>query len=256
MPGTDLDLLIHAARGAGPIALGYAHGALNIVDKGEGQGPVTAADLAVNAHLAGVLQGARPGYGWLSEESPDDAARLSRERVFIIDPIDGTRAFIEGNGNWAHSLAIAERGQVTAAVVYLPARDLMFTAALGQGAALNGEPIRTGAVKALGQATVLTAKPTMAPENWAKVPPFKRAFRSSLAYRLGLVAEGRFDAMLTLRPAWEWDIAAGSLIVAEAGGTAQDRTGGALRFNNPVPQQNGVVAANQSLARAIFAHLR
>ena len=255
MPESDLDLLVHAVRTSGPIALGYAKDALDIVDKGDNQGPVTAADLAVNTHLCQTLQSARPTYGWLSEETPDDTDRLSRDHTFIIDPIDGTRAFIEGNDNWAHSVAIAHKGAVTAAAVFLPARDLMFTAALGQGAHLNGAPITVSPEQELSFATVLTTKPTMAPENWTTTPPFKRAFRSSLAFRLSLVAQGRFDAMITLRPAWEWDIAAGALIVAEAGGRASDRTGAALTFNNAHPKQNGVLAANSVLNTAIQALL-
>jgi len=255
LPGSDLDLLIHAARTSGPIALGYARDALDIVDKGDNQGPVTAADLAVNAHLCEVLQSARPHYGWLSEETPDNKERLARDHAFIIDPIDGTRAFIEGNENWAHSIAIAHRGQVTAAAVFLPSRDLLYPASLGQGAYLNCTPITVTPEQELSFATVLTTKPTMNPDNWATNPPFKRAFRSSLAFRLSLVAQGRFDAMITLRPAWEWDIAAGALIVNEAGGHATDRTGAALTFNNPHPKQNGVLAANPTLNTAIRTHL-
>lgn len=256
MPATDLDLLIHAARTSGPIALAYTRDRLDIVDKPDGQGPVTAADLAVNAHLCDTLQSARPPYGWLSEETPDDTARLACDHCFIIDPIDGTRAFIEGNDNWAHSLAIAHKGQITAAVVYLPARDLLYTAALGMGAHLNGTPITTTPQTNLPQTTVLTTKPTMDPKNWTSQPPFKRAFRSSLAFRMSLVAQGRFDAMITLRPAWEWDIAAGALIVNEAGGHATDRTGADLTFNNPHPKQNGVLAANPALNTAIRGHLK
>ncbi len=235
--------------------MGYTRDALDIVDKADNQGPVTAADLAVNTHLNTILRTARPTYGWLSEETPDDTARLTHDTVFIIDPIDGTRAFIDGQDTWAHSLAIATRGAVTAAVVHLPVLDLMFAASLGGGATLNGAPLRPGTKDNLNAAEILTHKATMDARYWRRTPPFKRVFRSSLAYRLALVAQGRFDGMMTLRGAWEWDIAAGSLIVSEAGGCVTDRTGGALTFNNSHPKQDGVVAANQQLHAQICAHL-
>ncbi len=256
MPASDLPLLIEAAHEAGEVALTYAGETARRWDKPDGAGPVTEADLAVNETLAHRLRGARPDYGWLSEETEDSPDRLAAERVFIIDPIDGTRSFIEGSGTWALSLAVAERGQPTAAVIYLPRRDLLYAAAAGEGASLNGVAIQVSRQRDLASASVLAARPGLAPEHWrdGKVPRFRRAHRPSLAYRLARVAEGRFDAMFTLRPSWEWDIAAGDLILREAGARTSDKSGAALRFNNPVPQVNGVVAANPALhARLISA---
>lgn len=242
MPATDLALLTDAARAAGDIALGHFRRHGTVTDKPGGAGPVTAADIAVNAMLHDTLRGARPAYGWLSEETPDTAARLTTGAQFIIDPIDGTRAFIDGAKDWAHSLAIAENGNVTAAAVYLPQRDELYTATLGGGAFLNGTPLRTATNRDLGTATILATRTTLDTHHWRAVPEVKRSFRSSLAYRLCLVATGRFDAMLALRPTWEWDVAAGALIVAEAGGHVTSRTNAPLRFNNPLPQVDGIVA--------------
>ena len=248
MPASDLGLLIDAARAAGRIATGYAGQTAKRWDKPEGAGPVTEADLAVDAMLAKRLRTARPDYGWLSEESRDDGARLSAGRVFIIDPIDGTRAFIEGSSAWAHALAVVEDGIVTAAVIYLPMKDKLYAAAAGEGATLNGAPIRVGAQAALEGATLLSARPVHEARHWrGPVPAFRREYRPSLAYRLSLVAEGRFDAMLTLRRTWEWDIAAGDLILREAGARTSDRRGQAMRFNNTVPQLDGMIAANPVL---------
>ncbi len=240
----DLDLLIRAAQEAGRIASGFAGDTARKWDKPDNAGPVTEADLAVNDMLTERLRMARPDYGWLSEESEDDAARLSADRVFIIDPIDGTRSFIEGSDTWAHSLAIAEQGRVIAAVIYLPLRDKLYAASAGQGATLNGMPIRASGRAGVEGARVLAARPTLDQHHWQDgAPGFKRSYRPSLAYRLSLVAEGRYDAMLTLRESWEWDIAAGALILEEAGAVASDRTGAGLRFNNARPLLNGVVAA-------------
>ncbi len=256
MPATDLALLVEAARQSGDIAKHYFHQDHDVTHKPDGAGPVTAGDLAVNAMLEGFLQAARPDYGWLSEETEDNAARLGTKRQFVIDPIDGTRAFIDGSKDWAHSLAIVEGGVPVAAAVYLPMRHLMFAASKGGGATLNGGPI-TVTTAQMAQATVLGAKSNFDGRFWKDgvLPPIKRAFRSSLAYRLCLVAQGLFDGMITLRPSWEWDIAAGALIIEEAKGTVTDQSGGALRFNNRHPQVPGVLAAGSALHSDLLARL-
>ena len=204
--------------------------------------------------LQQVLLLARPDYGWLSEETEDGTMRLATDRVFIVDPIDGTRSFTEGANTWAHAIAVAEKGEITAAVIYLPLRNLLYTAARGAGAFLNGLPIRASDVGEFAHATILAAKPAMADVVWntGACPPFKPAYRPSLAYRLGLVAQARFDAMLTLRPSWEWDIAAGALIVTEAGGTITNQRGANLLFNNPDPRLDGVVAGGQAIHQTVM----
>lgn len=258
MPATDdLSLLIDAALQAGKIATRFSGTTAQKWDKPDGAGPVTEADLAVNAMLEQFLPSARPGYGWLSEETEDSADRLTRDKVFIIDPIDGTRSFAEGSRTWAHSLAVAENGEVTAAVIYLPLRDLLYTAAKGQGAALNDAPIRVSGVSDLASAEILAAKPNLKEHHWLQgdVPDFLRNYRPSLAYRMALVGQGRFDGMLTLRPSWEWDIAAGDLIIREAGGTCSDRRGRPLRFNNAHPRLNGVIAAGADIHAHLFQRL-
>ena len=256
MPGSDLDLLIEAARAAGEIAARHFGQGPETWDKGGGHGPVTEADLEIDRMLRAELTAARPDYGWLSEETPDSAARLTAERLFIVDPIDGTRAFIDGQRSFAHSLAVVERGRTIAGAVYLPMRDLLYAAAAGDGATLNGAPISASTRDRLGGADVLAARPQMEPRLWpGGVPPVIRHHRPSLAYRMCLVAEGRFDAMVTLRDSWEWDIAAGSLIVAEAGGAATDRTGTAFAFNSERARQAGVLAGGPVVHAGLLARL-
>ena len=249
MPESDLDLLVGAAREVGAIARGFFERGVTPWEKPGDEGPVTKADLAVNARLEEVLRGARPGYGWLSEESVDDMARLGAGAVFIVDPIDGTRSFIEGSRAWAHSLAVVRGGQVTAGVVYLPMMDKLYAAAAGAGATLNGVPIGVSQAIGLEGATVLSSKPMFAADKWKSgvVPGAERVYRPSLAYRLSLVAQGRFDAMLTLRPTWEWDIAAGDVILREAGAMISNRRGGGLRYNSPDRQVDGVICGNASV---------
>lgn len=239
---------------AGRVATSFAGKTAKTWDKPEGAGPVTEADLAVNDLLQTTLRSARPDYGWLSEETEDGSARLSKNRVFIIDPIDGTRSFLEGSSTWAHSLAVAENGVITAAVVFLPLRNKLYGAAIGQGATLNGATLSASVIPQLTDTTILAARPAMDTKHWKSnvEPTFKRSYRPSLAYRLALVGAGRFDAMITLRRSWEWDIAAGALIVTEAGGRITDQTGQPLRFNNSDPRLNGVVAGGQPTQTALI----
>ncbi len=258
MPASDLSLLIDAARAAGDVATRFTGKTARRWNKPGDAGPVTEADIAVNDLLHATLRPARPDYGWLSEETEDTPERLSRDRVFIVDPIDGTRSFVEGSSTWAHALAVAERGVVTAAVVYLPMRDLLYSAAAGQGAFVNGVPISPSVQTRLEDSEILAARPNMGQKHWRQgaVPGFSRAYRPSLAYRMALVAQGRFDGMLTLRPCWEWDIAAGDLILREAGAACTDRTGARLIFNNTHPMSNGLVAAGPEVHRLIHDALQ
>jgi myo-inositol-1(or 4)-monophosphatase len=259
LPARDLALLTEAAREAGRIALRYWRNSPQVWDKGGEHGPVTEADLAVNDMLKAKLLAARPDYGWLSEETPDSADRLAVDTVFIVDPIDGTRAFIAGEETFAHSLAVVQRGKVTAGVVYLPAMDRIYTASETSAPMRDGEMIRASGRDRLEGANILTTKANMVPEKWpGGVPEITRSFRASLAYRLCLAAEGRFDGMLTLRDAWEWDIAAGSLIAERAGAVVTDRLGKALRFNTPGAMAEGVLALPsgphaEAMARLVVA---
>ncbi|MFK7878636.1 inositol monophosphatase family protein [Roseobacter sp.] len=257
MQATDLDLIKDAARLAGQIATSFVGKTARQWDKPDGAGPVTEADIAVNDALENMLCEARPDYGWLSEESEDSGERLQRDTVFVIDPIDGTRSFVEGSRTWAHSIAIAHNNEITAAVIFLPMRDKLYSAALGKGAFHNGAQLSISAQSELNEAEILATKPVMHADHWPNgLPDFTRSHRPSLAYRLGLVAEARFDGMLTFRPSWEWDIAAGALIVTEAGGKCTDKTGARLRFNNGKPLLNGVIAAGPMLHRQVLTALR
>lgn len=251
MPGNDLPLLIDAARAAGEIATRYWRQHPKTWEKPGHQGPVSEADIAVDEMLCEMLLSARPDYGWLSEETDDDPARLGTRRVFIVDPIDGTRAYLGGERTFAHSLAVVEDGRAVAGVVYLPQHDKLYCATEGGGAKLNDVPLTASPRRKLDGADVLIARPALEPRHWAdEVPEVKRHLRPSLAYRLCLVAEGRFDAMVTLRDSWNWDIAAGALIVSEAGGKLSDRRGKPLSFNLPHPVSTGVIAAGNPVLHA------
>ncbi len=256
MPERDLALLEAAARGAAEIALRRAGSPGEVREKPGGNGPVSDADLEVDRMLRAELIAARPDYGWLSEESEDGPARLEAERVFIVDPIDGTRGFLAGQPAWAHSLAVAEAGRVVTGVVYLPMLGQLYAASRGGGARLNGKPIAVTSRVEIDGAEVLVNANQLVPGFWpGGVPRVGRHFRPSLAYRLCLVAEGHFDATFTFRDTWEWDVAAGDLIAREAGAVVSDRTGRALSYNAPVPRVPGLVVAGPAMHAAILARL-
>lgn len=253
---SDLALMREAASAAGVIAMRHFRSDLDSWEKGGGQGPVSEADIEIDRMLRAELRAARPDYGWLSEESEDDPARLAHERVFIVDPIDGTRAFIAGQATFAHAIAVVERGVVVAGIVHMPAKQRSFEATLGGGATMDGRPIAASGRTALEGAAALAAKPQLDPARWpGGAPPVERHFRSSLAYRLCLVGSGRFDAMITLRDAWEWDVAAGDLIAREAGAVVTDRLNAPGRYNAPDPRLPGMIAAAPGIHRQIMARL-
>lgn len=256
MPAHDLKLLTDAAFAAGEIAKKYFGASPETWDKDDGQGPVTEADLAIDRMLHVDLLAARPDYGWLSEETEDGTARLSRPRVFIVDPIDGTRAFIAGKEHFSHSLAIAEEGEVIAAVVHLPIMGLTYSAQKGGGAFLNGKPIKPSQQPNMQLARVLIKKNMLTPDFWPSgVPDFNVSSRPSLAYRMCLAAAGDYDAMVTLRDTWEWDVAAGDLIAREAGAIVTTRENLPPRYNNPTPKLAGMIAAGPPLHQQFIDRL-
>ena len=255
-PEDDLALLERAARDAGQIALRYWRKHPKAWDKADDAGPVTEADLAVNDALHDLLMGARPEYGWLSEESEADPSRLDAGHCFIIDPIDGTRAFIDGQDHFAHSLAVAKGDRIVAAAVYLPVRDLCYSAFADGPALMNGQAIAPSKADIDG-ARVLTYRAATDATHWrgGVTPPFQRDFRPSLAWRLCLAGQGRFDAALSLRAVWEWDIAAGSLIAERAGASVTDRRGARMRFNSPRAMIDGLIVAGPHLHEQLLGAL-
>jgi len=251
----DLGLLLAAAQDAGALARRRFGTPGRVWEKPDGQGLVTEADHEVDALLRARLTGARPDWGWMSEESDPlgDTARLGTETAFVVDPIDGTRAFAAGQKAFAHALAVVRAGQPVAAVVHLPMLELTYAAVRGGGAWLNGRRIAHSGRDRVPGARVLTSRASLDPGEWpGGAPAVDRHFRPSLAWRLALVGEGRFDAAITLRDAWDWDIAAAALVAAEAGATVTDRDGRALVFNTAAARNPGVMVAPPALHAALL----
>ncbi len=243
-------MLESAVRAAGDIARKFYGTDFKRWSK-EGGSPVTEADLVVDAFLKQTLLAAHPSYGWLSEESVDDPSRLTAERVFVVDPIDGTVAFVKNKPHFTICAALVEKGRPIAACVYNPIAEECFTAVTGGGAHLNGQAIHVSAQDRIEGAHMLGPKTIF--EGW---PEMEISSYSSIAYRAVLVAAGRHDAMISLTTKHDWDLAAADLIVQEAGGLLSDEVGQALIYNTPGATQRVSVAAGPVLHRLLLARLR
>ena len=250
----DHALLCRASRAAGALALGYFERGCEVREKSPGD-PVTEADLAVDAAMRDALCGARPDYGWLSEESEDDPARLDAERTWVVDPIDGTRGFVAGNRDWVVSAALVEAGRPVAACVFNPARDAFYEALAGGGARRDGAPMRVSDTADPARAVLASSRHERRSPRRDPAPEARRRALDAIAWKLALVAEGEVDG--TVAPGWksDWDIAAGDLLVREAGGAMTAPDGAALRYNRADARQRGLVAAGPALHRLLIARL-
>lgn len=250
---SDLALLTDAAREAGVIARAGYEGVQRSWEKSKGN-PVTETDLAVDRFLMEKLCAARPGYGWLSEESTDNPERLDKTRLFVVDPIDGTLAFIKRKPEFTICIAVVEAGVPVVALVFNPMTDELFSARRGGGAHLNGARIHVSEREELEGCRMLVARDVIEHKAWpAPWPSMELGKRSSIAYRMVLVANGTYDGMMALSSKQEWDTAAGTLIVQEAGGIVSSHGGGALAYNQPKPTHRSVVCAGPALHAAIMA---
>ena len=213
--------------------------------------PVTDADLAVNTLIARRLGAARPGYGWLSEETVDDHANRSQHRVWVVDPIDGTRAYIrKDDPNWCIGIAVVEAGEVMGGVIYAPDFDLLYEARRGTGAYRNGRPIFVSTCKGESGCRMIASRQMIEhkgwPERWPEMEVAEPKPNATLL-RLALVASGAWDATVALWRKADWDVAPGAILVHEAGGVATTHTGEAFQFNRSEPAQRSVIAAGKRL---------
>lgn len=247
----ERDLLIEAVMAAGQLAVAYVVGETKVWTKGN-DSPVSEADIAVDAFLAETLRAARPDYGWLSEETADDGSRLVARRSFVIDPIDGTRAFIAGGTDWTIPIAVVEEGRPIAAALIAPRRGELYQATLGGGATMNGAPIRASDRARLDGGTLAVSRRMM---RWGEgVEPVRarNQFFASLAYRLARVADGRLDAVVIRADAKDWDLAAADLLVHEAGGLLCDLEGNVPRYDRTETGHPPLVACPRSLSNEVL----
>ncbi len=251
----DLELIRAAVAEAGALATRLRAAGLTTELKPDNS-PVSNADLAVDAQLKQTLRDARPDYGWLSEETLDHGDRLARDQVFVVDPIDGTRAFVKGKPWWTVSVAVVEAGRPVVGMVWAPDRGELYEAVADQGARLNGAAIHANNPVSLADCAMLADAAMFSHPDWREPwPPMRVEARNSIAYRLCSVASGEFDAALALSPKSEWDLAASALIAAEAGCVVTDDRGRALAYNQPVTESSGLLCAGPSLHELILQRL-
>jgi myo-inositol-1(or 4)-monophosphatase len=239
-----------AAREAGSIIMGMFKGKFDVEEKSKNN-PVTTADLEANRKIREIIQEKFPEDGWLSEEDKDSAHRLGLSRIWVVDPIDGTKEFIEGVPQFAVSIGFVVDGRPKVAVVYNPAEERFYKAEAGQGATLNDRPIRVTPRNDIDGALLLVSRSEPRRKFQVFVDRCEIRPIGSIAFRLAKVGGGDGDGTLTFRSIHEWDICAGVLIVEEAGGMVTDGSGATMMFNRPEPRHRGVVAANATLAQGL-----
>lgn len=250
----DLRRIEAALVGAGTLLAELYGQDLEVEMKG-GHSPVTEADRRADALLAEMLR--EPGDGWLSEETVDDLGeRIGRERVWIVDPLDGTHEFVHGVPEWCVSIGLIEDGVPVAGGIHNPIHGQLVLGAPATGVTLNGERVSPRPCSSLATAIVHASDSEVDRGEWDRYAnaPFEVVACGSIAYKLGLLAGGLTDAVWTLRPKHEWDVAGGVALVHAAGGHACYPDGSALRFNCERPKLPGIVAFSAA-SRPLFEPL-
>jgi myo-inositol-1(or 4)-monophosphatase len=251
----DGRLLQEAVREAGLLALSMFKTNVRTWTKGASS-PVSDADIAVNDLLESRLRLAAPDYGWLSEESVDDEARLAKKRVWIVDPIDGTRSYLADRDDWCVSVALVEEAAPILAAVFVPVSGEFFFAARGQGTTLNGAAVQAASGRGLDFLRVAGPKPLVERLALSSKPIELHPRIGSLALRLCRVAHGALDAAFAGGQSRDWDLAAAHLIVQEANGNMTALSGETILYNRRDVAHGVLVAAGRDRHADIVAHFR
>jgi myo-inositol-1(or 4)-monophosphatase len=246
-----LEVLIAAVREAGCAVVEMRKQGVSVSTKMNND-VLTQADLLANQILKSRLSAAYPQDGWLSEESVDDVRRLQCKRAWVVDPIDGTREYIEGVPEYAVSVALVDSGVPVLACVYNPETDELFSAQHGAGTFLNGKRVQCKQ-SCQDQLVLLASRSECKRGEWERFTGEEIKPIGSIAYKLALVAAGYADATFSLGPKSEWDIAAGVLLVSEAGGVVTDKTRHSFLFNQENVIVNGIIASSSHSARRVMA---
>jgi myo-inositol-1(or 4)-monophosphatase len=255
MPSSYSDILtrIEAALEAARIVFSrFTAGAIEAEFKA-GHDPVTEADRAVDAVLRQNLL--RSGEGWLSEESVDDYSRLDRQHVWVVDPLDGTREFVQGLPEFCVSIGFVENGKPVAGGIYNPATQETFLGAIDSGVTYNGQTARASQRTSLDGALILASRSEVKRGEWQQFEngPFKVQAMGSVAYKLALVSAGLADVTFTLTPKNEWDVVAGAALVQSAGGFVSTLEKANLTANGSDPLLSGLLASGPFLKGKLLA---
>lgn len=248
----EVNILLQAVQEAGEAILNLQKTGFFIARKSNND-IVTKADLLANDILKAQLLKSFPEDGWLSEESTDEARRLACQRAWVVDPIDGTKEYASGIPEYAISVALVEMGVPILSCVFNPAAGELFYAIKGEGAWLGKEKIRCSRLPAAEKFLLLASRSEYQRGEWDKFQAIHQVKQmGSIAYKLALIAAGKADATFSLGPKNEWDIAAGVLLVLEAGGRATDKHGKVFIFNRKEVKVDGIVASASEINERIF----
>jgi len=253
----DARLVRQVTEEAGRIALSYFARDIHTWDKSPNN-PVSEADIAVDTFLRTTLMQNRTGYGWLSEETEDQPERLRCGRLWIVDPIDGTRSFLAGGENWGISVALVQDQKTIVAAFYAPVKNAFYFAERGRGVTKNGVAISASIQNDLAAARMMGEPKAFQTEKfwptpWPKTMHTEQA--NSIALRICQIADGQFDCCVTLRPKNDWDVAAADLIIEESGGLLTTGTGSRLVFNREKPLHDHIVATCPALFEPVMARV-
>ncbi|MBL7067915.1 MAG: 3'(2'),5'-bisphosphate nucleotidase CysQ [Candidatus Marinimicrobia bacterium] len=247
----ELELATSAAKDAGKIILNYFKKDYQVRDKGHNN-PVTTADLEADTFLRQTLLGEFPGDGWLSEETRDSAERLSKKRVWVVDPLDGTRDFVAGRPEFVVSIALVEDARPVIGIIYNPVTEELFTAVKDQPSQLNGAVISCSTKQQLNESTIYVSRSETRAGLWEQYQDLfkKRVVCGSVAYKLAHIAAAHGDLFVSLKPKNDWDICAGDLIVRNAGGITVNRKSDTIRYNTADPFiPHGLIAGPSQLVK-------
>jgi len=249
----ELQVAIDTARRAGEIVREVYERPFEVIEKSH-DNPLTEADLRANECIQGAIAEAFPDDGWLSEETRDSHERLSRRRVWIVDPLDGTKEFTQHIPEFCICIALVDDGVPVVGVSYNPVTDELFAGADGHGLRINGAPAHCTDTADVQQARVLASRSEDKRGAW---DPYKALMRveltGSVAFKLALIAAGRADGTFSLTPKHEWDVCAGAALILAGGGRITDCDGLPLRFNSEKPLLPGIIATNAALFEPIRA---
>ena len=218
---------------------------------------VSKADIEINDLLNKLLKNKNPEFGWLSEENEDDKSRLNKKITFVVDPLDGTKAFLEGKKEFSISVAIVKNGLPISGIVFSPSTDEMFEAEKNKGSWKNNKKVIISNYNRLEKCKMIAFKPMFSHPAWKEPwPKMDVENRNSIAYRMALVASGQYDAMMALNSKNDWDIAAGDLLISESGGIVTLHTNKKIIYNTENTKKPSVIGTNKAIHEKIIKRVK
>ncbi len=255
-PSSEHNLVKESILEAGKLAIKWFRKDPEQWEKDDGS-LVSKADIEINDLLNKLLKDKNPEFGWLSEENEDDKSRLDKKITFVVDPLDGTKAFLEGKREFSISVAIVKNGLPISGIVFSPSTDEIFEAEKNKGSWKNNKKVIISNFKKLEKCKMIAFKPMFSHPAWKEPwPKMDIENRNSIAYRMALVASGEYDAMMALNSKNDWDIAAGDLLISESGGIVTLHTNEKIVYNKENTKKPSVIGTNKTIHKKIIKRVK